>query len=70
MKAEPYFILTVDVAIPLRHASAVLAEAVRVNTRYDAGYQYTLSEEQAQAMDVRVLSTDYVAAMIAEDKLK
>lgn len=70
MKPEPYFILTQDMAIPLRHASAVLAEAVRVDSRYDSGYQYSLSAKQAQAMDVRVLSAEYVAAMIAEDKLK
>jgi hypothetical protein len=67
MKAEPYVVISSNVAIPAR-CIAALDELVNIETKYDSGYTYHLGS--TAPVSLTHLSKDYVAGMIAEDKLK
>ena len=67
MKAEPYVVINSNVAIPARCLPA-LDEMVNIESRYDSGYVYSLGKEVP--VNLVHLSKDYVAGMIAAEKLK
>lgn len=69
MKNEAYVVIETGIAIPLS-AATMLSEAVRVDSRYDGGYVYTIATKNTQPLDFKILPKDYVAGMIAEHKLK
>jgi hypothetical protein len=69
MKPEPYVIIESSWAIPLRCLTG-MDEIVPIESKYenDVGYIYSLAKRQIPTM--QFLSKDYVAGMIAADKLK
>ena len=69
MKPEAYVIIESSWAIPLRCLASV-DDIVPIESKYesDAGYVYSLAKRQIPTL--QFLSKDYVAGMIAADKLK
>ena len=70
MKAEAYVQFEGTFMIPLRMAEAI-GELVPLRSTYEGGgvgYVYTLNPDQK--VQINMLSKDYVAGMIAAEKLK
>lgn len=69
MKPEPYVQFEGTFMLPLRLAEAI-GEMVPLRFTYESGlgYVYTLAPDQK--VGINMLSKDYVAGMIAADKLK
>jgi len=69
MKAETYVQFGGDFMLPLRLAEA-LGELVPLNSKYESGPGYVYSLNPDRKVHVNMLTKDYVAGMIAEEKLK
>ena len=69
MKVEAYVKFAGEFMIPARCIDA-LAELVPLSSRYESGVGYTYSLSPTQVVDMALFSKDYVAGMIAADKLK
>jgi hypothetical protein len=69
MKPEAYIQFSGDFMLPARFVEA-LGELIPLRSTYESGpgYIYTLNPDQK--VSVNLLSKDYVAGMIAADKLK
>ena len=69
MKPEAYVIIESSWAIPLR-CLAGIDDIVPIESKYeiDVGYTYSLAKRQVPTL--QFLSKDYVAGMIAAEKLK
>jgi len=69
MKPEPYVHFSGDFMLPLRLAESI-GELVPLTSKYESGPGYIYSLALDRKVAINMLSKDYVAGMIAEDKLK
>ena len=69
MKPETYVQFGGDFMLPLRLAEA-LGELVPLNSKYESGSGYVYSLNPDHKVVINLLTKDYVAGMIAADKLK